>query len=174
MEPRGCNRWQPVANRSVRMPQALLPSLGHAVRVYVEVGDLAQARPLGKEFVEAFPADGPDWMLVEFAWGANAVDRGEDLRRLLEQTLFVTPYGDAAAALVEGDFARVAETYHEIGEPELEGVARLRAAAQLVAAGRPGDGAAFVEPAVAFFRSVGATRYLNEAERLSSAQASGS
>jgi len=47
-----------------------------------------------------------------------------------------------------------------------EAYARLRAAEQLVAEGRQAEADAQLEKALAFFRSVGATRYIREAEAL--------
>jgi hypothetical protein len=51
------------------------------------------------------------------------------------------------------------------GHP-LEAAARRRAAEALFAAGRRAEGEAMLEPALAFWRSVGATAYLHEGEAL--------
>ena len=47
-----------------------------------------------------------------------------------------------------------------------EAYARLRAAEKLVAAGRRAEADEHLGEALAFFRSVGATRYIREAEAL--------
>jgi hypothetical protein len=45
-------------------------------------------------------------------------------------------------------------------------VVRLQAAQRLVEAGRRAEADAYLQPALAFFRSVRATRYVREAEAL--------
>jgi len=68
-----------------------------------------------------------------------------------------------------GDYAEAAELFAQMGTRPNEAYARLRAAETLVAAGRPAEADEQLEMALAFFRSVGATRYLREAEALLSA-----
>ena len=62
--------------------------------------------------------------------------------------------------------ARAAELYAQIGSQLDEADARLRAAERLAAAGRRGEADAQLEQALAFYRSVGATRYVGEGEAL--------
>ena len=54
----------------------------------------------------------------------------------------------------------------ELGIPALTATARLRAAKPLAAAGRRTDADEQLQAALAFFRSVGATRYVRDAEAL--------
>jgi hypothetical protein len=56
---------------------------------------------------------------------------------------------------------------------EFEAEARFRAGEKLVAEGRRGDADEQLAKALAFFRSVGATRYIREAEALLSAPVEG-
>ena len=54
----------------------------------------------------------------------------------------------------------------EIGDAELEALARLRAAEQLIAEGRRAEADEQLQRSLAFWRSVGATRYIREGEAL--------
>jgi hypothetical protein len=56
--------------------------------------------------------------------------------------------------------------YEEIGTRPLEAFTRLRAAAQLVVAGRRAEANEQLAKGLAFYRTVGATRYLREGEIL--------
>ena len=70
----------------------------------------------------------------------------------------------AARLLLEGRCVEAAERYASISREE-EAVARLEAARQLRAAGRDAEADAQLERGLAFFRAVGATRVIQQAER---------
>jgi thioredoxin-like negative regulator of GroEL len=72
---------------------------------------------------------------------------------------------------VGGDLLRGAEIFAEIGHLPNEAYTRLRAAKQLVAEGRRTEADEQLRTALAFFRSVGATRYVREGEELLAASA---
>jgi predicted negative regulator of RcsB-dependent stress response len=61
--------------------------------------------------------------------------------------------------------------YAEMGTRANEAFTRLRAAAQLVDAGRRAQADEQLQRALAFYRSVGATRYIREGEALLAATA---
>ncbi len=61
---------------------------------------------------------------------------------------------------------RPAEMYSEMGLPPLEAHARLRAGEQLHAEGRHAEADDQLQRALAFWRSVGATRYVRRGESL--------
>ena len=67
---------------------------------------------------------------------------------------------------LRGDVVRAAEILHEIGDAELESMARLRAARRLVAEGRRAEANEQLQRSLAFYRSVEATRYIRQAEEL--------
>jgi hypothetical protein len=69
-------------------------------------------------------------------------------------------------ASLDGDLVEGAETLGEIGQVVLESVARLRAGAALAARERRAEAGEQLERSLAFWRSVGATRYIREAEAL--------
>ena len=69
-----------------------------------------------------------------------------------------------------GELERAAELLDPLSVPDAA-FARLRAAEQLVAEGRRTEADEHLQRALAFWRSVGATRYINKAEPLLAASA---
>jgi hypothetical protein len=78
----------------------------------------------------------------------------------------------AALAVVASDYERAASVLAEIGCRPDEAYVHLRAGEALVRAGRGNEAAPHVEAALAFYRSVGAARFVREAEALRAAMAS--
>jgi hypothetical protein len=70
-----------------------------------------------------------------------------------------------------GAFEEAAEIFGAMGAVPEEAFARLRAAEALVQAGRRAEADAQLQQALAFYRSVGATAYIREAEGLFAASA---
>jgi hypothetical protein len=94
--------------------------------------------------------------LVGFTARAEELDP-EDVEAILR------PYHEA---LARGNYLAAADIYAEMGSLPAEAYARLRATAQLVAAGQRHEADRQLQPALAFWRSVSATRYVREAEAL--------
>jgi class 3 adenylate cyclase/tetratricopeptide (TPR) repeat protein len=74
------------------------------------------------------------------------------------------PWRDACAAAAAGEFVRAADILDSTGEQPVQAELRLRAARELVAEGRLVETAEQLERARAFWRRVGATAYLREAD----------
>jgi hypothetical protein len=142
---------------SSRDPQAIAPSLCARAtlrlaedRKMEAAADFEELRAMGERLL--FAHDG----LADFsAFGWLAVDlgRGVDARAVLDES----PPGrwvDVTRAILAGDAAVAADLLAEIGHRPAEAYARLRA------------GGEHVERALTFYRSVGATRYVREAEAL--------
>ena len=83
------------------------------------------------------------------------------LARQKRQTTWILYRG-----FVRGEYADAAEVFAHMGTRPYEALARLRAAETLVAEGRRAGADEHLAKALAFFRSVGATRYIREAEAL--------
>jgi hypothetical protein len=81
------------------------------------------------------------------------------------------PWASAAAAACAGELLRAADILAGIQDRPGEAQARLRAAMQLVADGHRAEADLELERALAFWRSVGATRYVREGEALLAASA---
>jgi hypothetical protein len=71
--------------------------------------------------------------------------------------------------ILAGDLEEAVEMYVQAGSKDRAATARLRAAKALVRKNRLADADAQIQQALAFFRSVGATRYIREAEQLRAA-----
>jgi hypothetical protein len=76
-------------------------------------------------------------------------------------------------AVVDGRFDDSARLYGEAGYLLFEAESHLRHADQLVAEGRLAEGAAELEKALAFYRPIGATLFVEWGERLLAEAATG-
>jgi hypothetical protein len=81
------------------------------------------------------------------------------------------PWLQAAAAVARGEHADAADRLAELRTPPLEAAVRLRAAERLLAKGRRAEADAQLQKALAFYRSVGAARYIREGKALLAATA---
>jgi class 3 adenylate cyclase/tetratricopeptide (TPR) repeat protein len=81
------------------------------------------------------------------------------------------PWLDVAAAIARGELEHAAGRLAEMGARPHEAAVRLRAAAALVAGGRRVKADEQLDQALAFYRSVGATRYVRAGEALLAATA---
>jgi class 3 adenylate cyclase/tetratricopeptide (TPR) repeat protein len=153
--------------RGAKDPQALMPTLARAARLFADLGRMDEAGVVADEVLEMRGAI----VASEVAWCANALNRVEETRRMLDRSRLQTRWEEAARALLERDFEQAASIFHEVGQLDDEAEARLRAAEQLVQAGRRAPADAQLHKALAFYRSVEATRYIREAESLLAASA---
>jgi hypothetical protein len=81
------------------------------------------------------------------------------------------PWRDGATLLLAGDYTAAAECYERLGCRPGEASVRLLAASDAAAAGRRAELDEQLGRALAFYRSVGATRFVREAEQLLPASA---
>ncbi len=95
----------------------------------------------------------------------TALELGRDEERVLAIAR-PSRWKDAAQSYLAGDFVRAADVYAEIGSPTDEAEARLRAGRSLLASGRRAEAEEQLQKALAFYASVGAARYVREAEAL--------
>ena len=101
----------------------------------------------------------------------TALGRARDLEDCVTNTSVSTRWLDAARAYATGKPEEAADLYAQIGSVSDEAFARLRAAEALIRASRRAEGDAQLQQALAFYRSVGATAYIREAESLFAASA---
>jgi hypothetical protein len=109
--------------------------------------------------------------LPSLAWVAVMRGREPELSELVERESFVSPWLGATAAVLAHDFRGAAEICAGMGTPAHDAFYRLRAAEQLVADGRRAEADEQLRPALAFYRSVRAMRYVREGEALLAASA---
>jgi len=150
--------------RQIGEPQSLFPALGVAAVLYVAVGREKDARKVGAELVEQLKHKA-EWRLLEFSFVAGELGYGDELREQLE-ALPRTQLNAAILAVVEGDFGRAAEIFDAGDIAFAAADARRRWAEQLTREGRHREAEEQLELALAFYRSVRATRYEREAEAL--------
>jgi class 3 adenylate cyclase/tetratricopeptide (TPR) repeat protein len=155
--------------RTAREAQALHTILAVHAHVALLVGDRDAARDSARELLTLIASEGTQQLSMSLAVLAEPVVAFEleaEFRRALAAVHKRTPWKDAAEALVAGEAAAAAGIYGEIGSRPDEARAHLIAAR----AGGP-DAAGHVHEALTFYRSVGATYYLHEAEGLLTATA---
>jgi tetratricopeptide (TPR) repeat protein len=131
-----------------------------AARVADEILELAMSRDVPQ------PLEAIYTLLLFDALGRNA-----ELIPALEQERVKTPTTDAALAAARGDYSAAADSYQERGFLATEAAARLWAAERLVRHGKRAEADRELRSALAFYRSVGATRFIREGEALSAASA---
>jgi tetratricopeptide (TPR) repeat protein len=160
--------------REGQQPQRLFQALAFAVRAFAESGAVQRARKTASDFLTiARSSEPPWWSYIHFAWAATEVGYAEELERLLAGQKRQTKWIVVTRAVVRGEHAEAAELFAQMGTRPHEAYARLRLGERLVVEGRRAEADEQLAKALAFFRSVGATRYMREAEALLSASADG-
>jgi hypothetical protein len=147
-------------------PQVVYPAYAAAAHVFMELGERDRAVHPAEGFLAGL-ADGGnigfgDTSLHTLAWALTDMGRGEECASALEPYAMV-PWARIGVAFGRGDPAGAADQCAEIGALSSEAYCRLAAA-------RTGD-LGQLEPALSFYRSVGATRYVLEGESLLAASA---
>ncbi len=149
--------------RAAKDPQALVPTLIAAARIYAEAERLAEATSYLDEFI-AHPV-APPLAPVWATWHAHALGRALDVRRVVDGAP-ESRWKTAALGILDRDYALAATMFREIGVGVEEAYAHLRAAEQRASEGRHARAEPHVEQALDFYRSVGATFYIRRAEQL--------
>ena len=148
--------------RAAGDPQLVQPNLGFAARVHAMAGERTEAGALVDEVLATAPMIG--FYATELAWAMRELGRGDELleRAFAPQSpdREPSPWRAAACAVAAGEVERAADLYEEIGARPHWAYARLTAAE------KRGIGGAELEQALAFFRDVGATAYLERGEAL--------
>ncbi len=161
--------------RPVMDPQLLLSMLGIAATIYLAVGDKARAIQLLEEELDGYRGlrhlGFTALWAHSLAWVALSVGRGEEFLEVVSGEEADTPWIRAARAIAAGDLRGAADIFGEMGDRTFEAFYRLRAAEAFVAEGRRAEADEQLRPALAFYSSVGATRYVREGEGLLAASA---
>jgi tetratricopeptide (TPR) repeat protein len=154
--------------RSTNDPQELLPNMGAAVAALEDRGRADDAQTLARELVDlarAYPHDAVWAVTMDFLVTRAALEHERELRDALESTP-PWPWKELAFACLDRDFVRAADMWAEAGSPTWEARLRMRAAEELIENGRHAEGEAELQKALAFYRTVGATFYLDRGEVL--------
>jgi class 3 adenylate cyclase/tetratricopeptide (TPR) repeat protein len=161
--------------RPAQDPQILLTSVSTATFVHLSCGDEARAAELLDEALAVLSelrqlSFATVWAHA-LAWAAWKLGRGEEFLEIVRDEPLDSPWVRAARAVAVGDFAAAADIMGAIGAVSQEALFRLWAAEQLVDEGRRAEADEQLTRALAFHRSVGATRYVREGEALLAASA---
>jgi hypothetical protein len=146
--------------RAVKDPQALVPTLSGYARFLLEHGRRNEAVALLEEMTalsDYYAAS------IDLGWIVHELDRADLMRTEPRGGV----WADAGALIARGAIAAAADLLGEKGLHTEEAYARLRVAETLTGAER----AAQLEPALAFYRAVGAGSYVRRAEALLAASA---
>jgi tetratricopeptide (TPR) repeat protein len=156
--------------RPAKDPQVILSAFPMAAVIFLSAGNEARAGETLDEIlaeVRRLPqmGFGTTWA-HGWVWVARALGRSDEALAALRDEPLQTPWVDAAQAVAAGDFRRAADVMAGLGSVPFEMFYRLRAAEALVAEGRRAEADEQLRPALAFYRSVRATRYVQEGEAL--------
>jgi class 3 adenylate cyclase len=156
--------------RPIRDPQLLQPAFAHGAVIFLltdserraqatvdeALDDLRALRQLGFAAVH----------LHGLAWASLVLGREADVLAVIDGEPFKSHWLRAARAVATRDLRQAADILGGIGAVSAEAFYRLRAAEQLVGEGRRAEADEQLRSALAFYSSVGATRYLREGEAL--------
>ena len=158
--------------RELGEPQVVLPTLAAAAVLFVDAGNEQESAAILDKL-----SGETEYESVWF-WAVPGVFAYERLGRTAEVLAAVTGdaartsrWVEAAGLYAQRDFAVAADALEEIGSLPDAARARVRAAEELVAAGRRAEADVQLGRALAFYRVVGATRHLHAAEALLAASA---
>jgi hypothetical protein len=157
-------------------PQALISVLAHCGIVYDRTGDERRAADVLEVALNALQQVPHMGFAVvksqELAWLSRRFGRERELRSILaRQSTMNSGWLRAAEAVLAGDLRGAADVLADIRDRPGEAFCRLRAAEQFVAEGRRAEADKQLAVALAFYRGVGATRYVREVEALLAASA---
>jgi tetratricopeptide (TPR) repeat protein len=151
--------------REAKDPQAVLPALAAKVHVDMELGRTAEARRAAEELLSLIERTGNEDNLIDVALAADELGLRERVRLLLARVQ-ATPLTQAIDSVAAGRLEEAVERLAGVGDVPDEAEIRLRRASELAAAGRRAEADEHLCKALAFYRSVGATRYVRKGEEL--------
>ena len=151
--------------RDIGDPQALVPALVTTTRIAALAGRDDDARAHAREALDLAPKNASWSETTRLALVAERLGLRAETRDVLERAP-ESPWRQAALARLEGDFARTATIYDEMGVALLAAQSHLAAGESLIGQGRRSEGEAALEEALEFFRPLGATFYVERCEAL--------
>jgi hypothetical protein len=138
-----------------------------------ELGDRERAETLAEAYLSAVRAGSGIAGAISSAhflsWTLTPLGRGDELAAALQP--YDAPWTRAAIAFCEGNPLDAARIFAEMGAATEEAYVRLAAARLFVEQGRRAEADAQLQYALAFYRAVGASRYVREGQALLAATA---
>lgn len=148
--------------------QYLCFPLAFRARLCAELGQLEDAAHLIDELVDAWTKSRSgfvDSWLLDLWFAARHTGKEGRVQAIID-ALHPTPWLQAAALLIRRDFDTVARELDDMGAVTEAALIRLWGAEWLVEHGRQAEANPQLELSLAFWKSVGATRYLRRSESL--------
>jgi hypothetical protein len=157
--------------RDNKDPQTFLSTLSFGAWLNAELGRLEVARKLAAEALSYGPTLTDEYdVTFELVWHMESLGlTTHDLQRFVDSIRPTFRLRRAIELLLAKRFEELADLLAQIESKEREPHARLRAAEQLIAQRRYVEAERQLGRALSFYRSVGATRYVREAEQLGAA-----
>ncbi len=154
--------------RSAADPQVLLPTLVGCALIERMDGSSERASELAGEVVRVSGETGglSPALCVPLAIVLTALGRGDELDACLAHAPGPSRWLEAARAYAAGDRLGAASVCDEIGDRWLAACVRLQAVEAMLEAGRTEQAREQLELLLDYYRSLGALRWLHEAERL--------
>jgi class 3 adenylate cyclase/tetratricopeptide (TPR) repeat protein len=152
------------AARRIGDPQTVLPALGCSAWLMVQTGRDVDADPRLDEAL-GLARNAPQITPTELVMALVRRGRRADIAPIVE-AIAPTRWRDLLMAITVGDSVKAADIAEVAGILPTCALLRLAAAEQLLGQGRVDEARSCLESARGFWRSVGATRYLAEAERI--------
>jgi class 3 adenylate cyclase/tetratricopeptide (TPR) repeat protein len=151
------------AARRAKDPQVIYPALAARAALLARLGQVEEAAALMDELQERWRGEvmfAAGFWLNDLALALVLLGRSGELGELLDKVPYETLWVDAARAFGAGDYLEAAAVFGRMASKPDEAYARL-------CSGVPSE----VERALDFFRSVGATRYVEQGEAALAASA---
>jgi class 3 adenylate cyclase/tetratricopeptide (TPR) repeat protein len=154
--------------RLAKDPQNVYQQIAWCANVFRECGDSQRAATLADELLAELRARSgvrnANQMLHVLAWTLSALAKGREMSEALPEA--DVPWVQAAKAFASGNLEKAADICAAMGAVTEEAHDRLWLAEALVKQNRRADADRQLQRALAFYRSVGATRYIREGEAL--------
>jgi class 3 adenylate cyclase/tetratricopeptide (TPR) repeat protein len=148
--------------------QTLNPALAMEARVLVAAGKRAGAAVLADQLVARWSSNGirQPHECADAPWVFRKLARADEMHEALQRSAARTPWLEAAALILDGEFEQAADAYAAIGSVPDEAYARLRAADELVRSGQRVGADQQLSLALPVFARLGASAWQAEAEAL--------
>jgi len=155
--------------RLAKDPQMLYPALAEVAHVFAELDEPDRAAELVGELLSALHAEPVTGVFVihalhTLAWTVARLGLAQEVLEVLPSAN--VPWVVAARAFVAGDVQQAADTCRAMGALTEEARDRLWLGESLIHLNRRDEANAALERALDFYVSVGATRYIQQAEAL--------
>jgi hypothetical protein len=161
-----------LSGRRAKDRQALFSALAGSAYVLALAGHADEAQPILSELfgISAIEMGSIDEWSTDCVLAAEILGRRDEARQWLS-TWRDSPWSAAARQLADQEFVTAAESLDSMGAARSAALSRLRAAQELARTGQHAEADDQLRHALSFFRSVGAIRFIREAEALLAASA---